>query len=89
MTAASSSTVQVLSAFTEEDSSFLKSLASQSLGLTGRDVGFLPSQKSSFEVTAGIVSEVDPLQAARANSLEEAFRTAALLGAFDPKYLIP
>ena len=89
MTASSSPSVQVLSAFTEEDSSFLKSLASQSMGPTGRDVGFLTSPKSSVEVTAGIVPDVDPLQAARANSLEEAFRTAALLGAFDPKYLIP
>ena len=89
MTAASSSSAQVLSAFTEEDSSFLKSLASQSMEPTGRDFGFLTSQKSSVDVVTVIVPDIDLSQAARASSLEEAFQTAALLGAFDPKDLIP
>lgn len=82
---------QVLSALTEDDSAFLKSLAQQSTEPDQGDFGFLAAAASVAAAAGGSGVSALPASgpAATEGRLEEALRSAALLGAFDPLRLVP
>lgn len=80
---------QVLSALTEDDSAFLKSLALQSPESAQSDIGFLTVAATGTEAASKSGSSATPAPRAMEGRLDEALRIAALLGAFDPLRLVP
>jgi hypothetical protein len=89
MTAPNSLSAQVLSAFTEEDSAFLKSLALEPMGSPEDVRGFLTTPATGADATSETRLVVEFSHPATESKLEGALQTAALLGAFDPIRLIP
>jgi hypothetical protein len=88
MTAPSSLSAQVLSAFTEEDSAFLKSLALEPMRSTEDVRGFLTTPAAGSDATSETRLVVEFPHHATESKLEHALQIAALLGAFDPIRLI-
>lgn len=89
MTAPTPLPAQALSAFTDDDNTFLKRLALQSSELVQNDIGFLSAAAPGAAAASKSGGAAPPERPAAEGSLDEALRSAALLGAFDPLRLIP
>lgn len=89
MMSSTSSPANVLSAFTEDDSAFLQSLAREDSGPAEGGLGFLAAANPGAEETSQPGGSAPILRPGTHGLLDEALRSAALLGAFDPLKLIP